>query len=151
MDYNVAIQGSAEDAQEFESKQKNESNLLLLMNSMQKEIDEENGLQFEDDEDESEHRKKSKKSRYHSQRHVVEEDSTNKTLHSDSKNDFYSRYSKLFTFHPIKICVNFRYHDYQIVCVFTYFPKLGKYECNLILMLKIQSMFYINRIGWSHL
>ncbi|OTF77468.1 hypothetical protein BLA29_001030 [Euroglyphus maynei] len=121
LDYEVSIQGSAEEAQEFESKQKNESNLLSLVNSLQKETDEENGFQFEDEEDESEHRKKSKKSRYHSQRHVAEQSTT---LNSDSKNDIHSRYSKLLTFHPIKIFVNFRYHNYQIVCIFTYFPKL---------------------------
>lgn len=119
------------------------------MNSLQKETDEDNGLQFEDEEEESDRRKKSKKSRYHSQRHSMEH-STDITSNPDSKNDFHSRYSKLLTFHPIKISINFRYHSYQIICIFTYFPKLGKYLQDFISKFNA-ILFYINRIGWSHL
>lgn len=122
-----------EEAQEFDLKRKNESNINLLLNQISDD-EEENGQQMDDD-DELVHRK-SKKSRYHSHKSKTMENDTNDDNNNDNdvpimKNSMKSalerKYHRLIQNHPLKIKLTLTFQNYQLYCIFTYFDILGKY------------------------
>lgn len=115
-----------EEAQEFELKRKNESNINLLLNQISD--DEEESNQQMDDDDELIHRK-SKKSRYHSHKSKEIEPSFNDDVQmkNSSKSALQRKYHRLIQNHPLKVKLMLFYRDYQLSCIFTYFDILGKY------------------------
>ncbi|UXI20277.1 congested-like trachea protein [Sarcoptes scabiei] len=149
--YDVIIEGSAEETQEYEAKLRNQSNIYLMTIDKCKYDDEDdnndgsdgtlvlnstikNRLLDDDDDDEREHRtQKPKKSRYHSHHKsdpsnrnldAIEKNTSDNKSIDVQKNDIECEKSKLLQCYPIKIVLILKYRHYQLRCSFKFFDKL---------------------------
>ena len=133
VNYDVNIKGTVEEAQEFESMLKKETDGYFFNHF---DDDDENTKQNDDDDEESSgHRSKSKTSRHHHQSSSITENNKDHSLTNGDLTDlstletdnFAQRNSKLLQSHPIKVNLMFRYRHYQMVITFTYYSKLGMF------------------------
>ena len=137
VNYDVNIKGTVEEAQEYESKMKKETDGYFFNNC---DDDDDNNKQQDEDDEDTGHRSKSKSSRHHHQsisemnnkdnHHLTNGDKMDISNGPIEENDnFAQKNAKMLQSHPIKVNLMFRYRHYQMVIAFTYYSKLGMFMC----------------------